>query len=99
MPVLKSTLDTSGEKFSSNRQAMEALLEELRQKSASAALGGPERARERHTERGKLLPRERVERLIDPGAPFLEIGALAANGMYDDEAPGAGIGPAAPHAR
>ena len=91
MPVLKSTLDTSGEKFSSNRQAMEALLEELRQKSASAALGGPERARERHTERGKLLPRERVERLIDPGAPFLEIGALAANGMYDDEAPGAGI--------
>ncbi|RIJ30884.1 carboxyl transferase domain-containing protein [Henriciella algicola] len=91
MPVLKSTLDTSGEKFSSNRQAMEALLEELRQKSASAALGGPERSRERHTERGKLLPRERVERLIDPGAPFLEIGALAANGMYDDEAPGAGI--------
>ncbi|HIG23396.1 carboxyl transferase domain-containing protein [Henriciella sp.] len=91
MPVLKSTLDTSGEKFSSNWQAMEALLEELRQKSASAALGGPERARERHTERGKLLPRERVERLIDPGAPFLEIGALAANGMYDDEAPGAGI--------
>ncbi|MEM7493855.1 MAG: carboxyl transferase domain-containing protein, partial [Pseudomonadota bacterium] len=52
---------------------------------------GSERARERHTARGKLLPRQRVERLIDPGSPFLEIGALAANGMYDDEAPGAGI--------
>ena len=91
MPVLKTTLDTSGEKFSSNRQAMEALLEELREKTAGAALGGPERSRQRHTERGKLLPRERVERLLDPGAPFLEIGALAANGMYDDEAPGAGI--------
>ncbi|WP_018146695.1 carboxyl transferase domain-containing protein [Henriciella marina] len=91
MPVLKTTLDTSGEKFSSNRQAMEALLEELSEKTAGAALGGPERSRQRHTERGKLLPRERVERLLDPGAPFLEIGALAANGMYDDEAPGAGI--------
>ena len=91
MPVLKSTLDTSGEKFSSNRQAMEGLLEELREKTATAAKGGSERARTRHTERGKLLPRERVERLLDPGAPFLEIGALAANGMYDDDAPGAGI--------
>ena len=91
MPVLKSTLDTSGPKFSQNRQAMEALVAELRGKTAEAAAGGPERARERHTERGKLLPRERVERLLDPGTPFLEIGALAANGMYDDEAPGAGI--------
>lgn len=91
MPVLKSTLDTSGEKFSSNRQAMERLLEELREKTATAAKGGSERARTRHTERGKLLPRQRVERLLDPGAPFLEIGALAANGMYDDDAPGAGI--------
>ena len=56
-----------------------------------AAKGGSERARKRHTDRGKLLPRERVERLLDPGAPFLEIGALAAGGMYEDEAPGAGL--------
>ena len=91
MPVLKTKLDTAGVKFSANRQAMEALLAELREATETAAMGGPEKARERHTGRGKLLPRERVERLVDPGTPFLEIGALAANGMYDDEAPGAGI--------
>ena len=91
MPVLKSALEVSGPKFSANRRAMQALLSELRAKSAEAALGGPEASRRRHTERGKLLPRERVERLIDPGSAFLEIGALAANGMYDGEAPGAGL--------
>lgn len=91
MPVLKSALEVSGPRFSANRRAMQALLSELRAKSAEAALGGPEASRRRHTERGKLLPRERVERLIDPGSAFLEIGALAANGMYDGEAPGAGL--------
>ncbi|MFN4025225.1 MAG: carboxyl transferase domain-containing protein [Hyphomonas sp.] len=91
MPVLKSALDVSGAKFSANRAAMQALLDELQAKTAAAALGGPEESRRRHTERGKLLPRERVERLIDPGSAFLEIGALAANGMYDGEAPGAGL--------
>jgi 3-methylcrotonyl-CoA carboxylase beta subunit len=91
MPVLKTTLDTSGPKFSSNRRAMEALLDKLREKTETAAAGGSERARKRHTDRGKLLPRERVERLVDPGTPFLEIGALAANGMYGEEAPGAGV--------
>ena len=91
MPVLKSALDVSGAKFAANRAAMQALVEELRAKTADAALGGPEDSRKRHTERGKLLPRERVERLIDPGSAFLEIGALAANGMYDGEAPGAGL--------
>ena len=91
MPVLKSALDVSGAKFAANRAAMQALVEELRAKTAHAALGGPEDSRKRHTERGKLLPRERVERLIDPGSAFLEIGALAANGMYDGEAPGAGL--------
>ncbi|WOR14658.1 carboxyl transferase domain-containing protein [Hyphomonas sp. FCG-A18] len=91
MPVLKSTLDTAGTAYADNRRAMEALVDELREKTAKAALGGSERARERHVSRGKLLPRERVNRLIDPGAAFLEIGALAANGMYDDEAPGAGV--------
>ena len=91
MPVLKSALDVSGAKFAANRAAMEKLVAELRAKTAEAALGGSEESRRRHTERGKLLPRERVERLIDPGSAFLEIGALAANGMYEGEAPGAGL--------
>ncbi len=68
-----------------------ALAGELRARVAEAALGGNERARDRHTARGKLLPRERVERLLDPGSPFLEIGQLAANGMYDGDIPGAGL--------
>jgi 3-methylcrotonyl-CoA carboxylase beta subunit len=91
MPVLKSSLDVGGRKFAANRKAMQTLLEDLAAKTAESALGGPAEARRRHTERGKLLPRERVERLVDAGAPFLEIGALAANGLYDGEAPGAGL--------
>src|SRR5213593_1916660 len=67
------------------------LVDELNTKLAAAALGGNERSRERHVSRGKLLPRERVDRLLDPGSPFLELAALAANGMYGDESPGAGI--------
>ncbi len=91
MPVLKSKLDVAGAAFSANRQAMEGLVEELRAKTAAAAAGGSERARERHIERGKLLPRDRVEKLLDPATPFLELGALAAYDMYEGEAPGAGI--------
>src|SRR6185437_1199915 len=67
------------------------LIGELNTRLAVAALGGNERARERHVSRGKLLPRERVDRLLDPGSPFLELAARAANGMYADESPGAGI--------
>jgi 3-methylcrotonyl-CoA carboxylase beta subunit len=67
------------------------LVAELNDKLAAAALGGNERARERHVSRGKLLPRERVDRLLDPGSPFLELAPLAAGGMYGDESPGAGI--------
>jgi 3-methylcrotonyl-CoA carboxylase beta subunit len=74
-----------------NRDAHLALLAQLRDKLAAAALGGPERARARHVARGKLLPRDRVDGLLDPGSPFLEIAPLAAEGMYDDECPGAGI--------
>src|SRR2546425_9477185 len=70
---------------------MQRLVAELRERLAKARLGGPERARERHTKAGKLLPRERVERLLDPGTAFLQLSPLAAYGMYDDEAPGAGI--------
>ena len=68
-----------------------ALKDALWAKVAETALGGNEKSRQRHVSRGKLLPRERVERLLDPGSPFLEIGQLAANGLYGDEVPGAGI--------
>ena len=74
-----------------HREAHLQLVEELRTKLAAAALGGPERARERHVSRGKLLPRDRVDGLLDPGSPLLEIAPLAADGMYDDDCPAAGI--------
>jgi len=77
--------------MTSNRQAHLALVEQLRAKLAVATLGGPERARERHVARGKLLPRDRVDGLLDPGSPLLEVAPLAADGMYDDECPGAGM--------
>ncbi|AWT55577.1 carboxyl transferase domain-containing protein [Mycolicibacterium smegmatis] len=77
--------------MSSHRDEHLALVAELRSKLAAAALGGPERARERHVGRGKLLPRDRVDGLLDPGSPFLELAPLAAGGMYDDECPGAGM--------
>lgn len=67
------------------------LVAELNAKLATAALGGNEQSRQRHVSRGKLLPRDRVDRLLDPGSPFLELAPLAADGMYDDECPGAGI--------
>jgi 3-methylcrotonyl-CoA carboxylase beta subunit len=75
----------------SHRAEHLALVGQLRAKLATAALGGPERARERHVSRGKLLPRDRVDGLLDPGSPFLELAPLAADGMYDDECPGAGM--------
>jgi 3-methylcrotonyl-CoA carboxylase beta subunit len=77
--------------MSNNARINAELAAELRRRVAAAALGGPEPIRARHTERGKLLPRERVNRLLDPGSPFLEIGQLAAFGIYDDQAPGAGL--------
>src|SRR5262245_22323126 len=67
------------------------LVADLRARLDRAALGGPERARERHLARGKLLPRDRLDQLLDTGSPFLELSALAATGMYDDEAPAAGL--------
>lgn len=77
--------------MSSHRDEHLALVATLRAKLATAALGGPQRARERHVSRGKLLPRDRVDGLLDSGSPFLEIAPLAADGMYDDECPGAGM--------
>src|ERR1700756_1250064 len=80
-----------GAALSSHRDEHLALVGQLRDKLAAAALGGPQRARDRHVSRGKLLPRDRVDGLLDPGSPFLEMSPLAADGMYDDESPGAGI--------
>jgi 3-methylcrotonyl-CoA carboxylase beta subunit len=90
-PTLTSQLNLESSGAKARAAHNRALADELRAKVAQAALGGPEKSRERHTSRGKLLPRERVERLLDPGSPFLEIGQLAANGLYSDEVPGAGI--------
>ncbi|MGZ4166380.1 MAG: carboxyl transferase domain-containing protein [Solirubrobacteraceae bacterium] len=91
MSVLRSHVNPSSDEFRANLQANTALVTDLSAQIARVAQGGGERARERHVSRGKLLPRERVDRLLDPGAPFLECSALAAHGLYDDEAPGAGI--------
>ncbi|MBL8328591.1 MAG: methylcrotonoyl-CoA carboxylase [Rubrivivax sp.] len=91
MQALKSQINTRSEDFRANAQRLRAQVEDLRVKAAMVALGGGEAARARHASRGKLLPRERVEHLLDPGTPFLEVGQLAALGMYDDEAPSAGI--------
>ena len=89
--ILRSRADTASEEFARNRAANEALAAELRRKLAAAGRGGSDSARERHISRGKLLPRDRVETLTDPGSPFLELSPLAADGMYDGDAPGAGI--------
>ena len=80
-PVLDTKLSPEGEGFRANAAHNRALAEELHGKVAAAAQGGSESARAKHTARGKLLPRERVERLLDPGSPFLELGQLAANGL------------------
>src|SRR5215213_7056617 len=88
---LASTVDTQGAEFRANAAQMRALTDELERKRAEAALGGPPRSRERHVSRGKLLPRERVLRLLDPGTPFLELSSLAANRMYEDAIHAAGI--------
>ncbi|WP_088311241.1 carboxyl transferase domain-containing protein [Novosphingobium sp. B 225] len=90
-PVLPTTLNPEDPQTQARAAHNRALAADLHARVATAALGGDQRSRERHISRGKLLPRERVERLLDPGAPLLEIGQLAANGMYGDEVPGAGI--------
>src|ERR687894_91547 len=91
MTQIVSKIDEGSDAFRRFAAHNRGLAEALRSKVAEAARGGPEKHRERHVSRGKLLPRDRVTRLLDPGSPFLEIGQLAANGMYKDEAPGAGM--------
>ena len=91
MPKLTSAVDPHSPQYKALQAHNSALIDDLRARVAQAARGGSDKARDRHVSRGKLLPRERVERLLDPGSPFLEVSQLAANGMYDDEAPGAGV--------
>ena len=90
-PVLTTRLDRESPEAKARFDHNRSLAEDLRARVAEAALGGPAKHRERHVARGKLLPRERVERLLDPGSPFLEIGQLAANGMYEGDVNGASM--------
>ena len=91
MTVLKSNLDTHAAAFKENEAHLRAQIDDLRARVAEVKLGGGERSRQRHLARGKLLPRDRIRGLLDPGAPFLELGQLAAWGMYDGEVPAAGV--------
>ena len=91
MPVITSHLDTKSESFRDSAARLRKLTGELDAELARTAEGGGEKARARHTARGKLLPRERIRALLDPGSPFLELSPLAAHGMYDNAAPAAGL--------
>ncbi|MBK5265146.1 MAG: methylcrotonoyl-CoA carboxylase [Alphaproteobacteria bacterium] len=90
-PVMDTRIAPDSESFRANAEHNRALRDDLYARVRQTALGGSEKHRERHAARGKLLPRERVERLLDPGSPFLEIGQLAACDMYHGEVPGAGL--------
>ena len=89
--IIKSTLKPRSEEFRANAERMQALVSDLREKVALVSQGGEQSARDKHTGRGKMLPRERVARLLDPGSPFLEIGQLAAWGMYTGDVHSASI--------
>jgi 3-methylcrotonyl-CoA carboxylase beta subunit len=90
MNVINSKLRTNSDEYRANSAALRALVEELRERTAAAALGGSESARQKHTSRGKLLVRERIDLLLDPGTPFLELSPLAAYGMYGGDVASAG---------
>jgi 3-methylcrotonyl-CoA carboxylase beta subunit len=89
--MIPTRIDRDSEGFQSNAAYMRGVVAELKDRLTAAAQGGGEDARRKHTARSKLLPRDRIDALLDPGTRLLELSALAANGMYDDEAPGAGI--------
>jgi 3-methylcrotonyl-CoA carboxylase beta subunit len=91
MPAIESQLDPRAADFQANAAQLRKVVDDLKAQLAQAALGGGEKARAKHTERGKLLPRERVRALLDPGSPFLEFSPLAAHGMYEDQAPCASV--------
>src|SRR5262245_27559323 len=87
--ILPTYIDTKSDEYQQNYAAMQALLEEFHGRQERVREGGGERGRQKFRERGKLVPRDRVELLLDPGTPFLELSSLAAWGMYNDESPGA----------
>ncbi|SFM70656.1 carboxyl transferase domain-containing protein [Marinobacter zhejiangensis] len=91
MAILHTQVQPHSEEFHQRREHMQALVDELRSRFDTIAQGGGEKAQKRHTDRGKLLPRDRVQRVLDPGSPFLEIGTFAADGVYDDHVPAAGV--------
>src|SRR5579864_1751533 len=91
MSIFKTALDTRSEQFRANAEAMRAQVADLNRVVSEIRVGGGEAARKRHLSRGKLLPRDRVRTLIDPGAPFLELSQLAGYRMYPDEVPAGGI--------
>src|SRR6266702_3995747 len=91
MPIIESKLNPRSDDFRTNAAALEALVEDLKAKISKVALGGGQAARDKHMSRGKLLPRDRIAQLLDPGTPFLELSQMAAYGMYNDDAPGAGL--------
>ncbi|MBC7460195.1 MAG: methylcrotonoyl-CoA carboxylase, partial [Thermoleophilia bacterium] len=86
-----TTIDTSSATFAENRDAMQLLIDELRERLAQVRLGGGEKSVERHHSRGKLTARERIDTVVDPGSAFLELSPLAANGVYADEPASAGV--------
>src|SRR5580765_1031871 len=91
MPAIRSQIDQRSPDFVANAAQMRGLVDDLKSQFAKVAQGGGEKARAKHTERGKLLPRERIRALLDPGSPFLELSPLAAHGMYESQAPCAGV--------
>ena len=91
MTKFNSAVEISSDEFQQNRSAMRDRVEELRQAVSTVAIGGSQTARQKHLDRDKLLVRERVNKLVDPGTPFLELSQLAAWGMYDGKVPAAGI--------
>ena len=91
MTILKTAINSQSEEFKANSVAMQSLVDDLNEKVGIIARGGDDKAREKHLSRGKLLPRDRIKHLCDPGSPFLELSQLAAWGMYGNAVPAAGI--------
>ncbi|MCB1560423.1 MAG: methylcrotonoyl-CoA carboxylase, partial [Xanthomonadales bacterium] len=91
MTVIHSKLDPRSREFGENSEQLKSLVADLDEQLARVALGGGDKAREKHLSRDKLLPRDRISALLDPGSPFLELCPLAAHGLYEDAAPSAGI--------
>ncbi|MGQ7275285.1 carboxyl transferase domain-containing protein [Marinobacter sp. V034] len=91
MAIIHSQVQIHSDEFAERKKAMQALCEDRKTRFTEIARGGGEQAQKRHTDRGKLLPRDRIQRLLDPGSPFLEIGAFAANEVYDEDVPAAGV--------